>query len=280
MAGVCSLSSRRDPGPEFAFEPGSLVIRAGREGLDGCWKKTFPVSGGRHYHFSADYQAKEHDLPRRSCSPRSTGGTHGAERSAWISNRSPDTSRGQRPWPRRSSPRRRRPTREAGPGCRTPTRPRRARPVELAPHGPGGGEAAEDVSAETSPPPPAARPAGDRPLSGVPARRQESDENRRMYEPLVAAAARQKADLVVLGETLTFVGAGQALSPSWRNPFPGPSTEYFGQSCGEHNVYLVAWPCSSGTARWCTTSGVLIDPEGKGLVGKAETSVSRGRGRS
>ena len=30
-----------------------------------------------------------------------------------------------------------------------------------------------------------------------------------MYEPLIAEAARRKADLVVLGETLTYVGLGK-----------------------------------------------------------------------
>src|SRR3954470_14107900 len=60
--------------PEFACEPGDqpgrpavLVIRAGdRDGVDGYWTKTFPVTGRRYYHFDARYRAKGVDLPRRS----------------------------------------------------------------------------------------------------------------------------------------------------------------------------------------------------------------------
>src|SRR5205807_6154623 len=42
---------KRDGGPAGH---GSLLIRADdREGLDGNWVKTFPVEGGRYYHFRA-----------------------------------------------------------------------------------------------------------------------------------------------------------------------------------------------------------------------------------
>src|SRR5262245_35166430 len=59
--------------PHFAFEAqggidgkGCLVIRADRrEGLDGCWTKTFPVKGGKDYQFLAFYQAKSVAVPRR-----------------------------------------------------------------------------------------------------------------------------------------------------------------------------------------------------------------------
>ena len=42
-----------------------LIIRAGlRDGVDGYWTKTFPVTGGRHYQFDARYQAKGVELLR------------------------------------------------------------------------------------------------------------------------------------------------------------------------------------------------------------------------
>src|SRR5687768_4299267 len=45
----------------------AFVIRAdGREGLDGCWTRTFPVAGGRHYRFSALYRTDGVEVPRRS----------------------------------------------------------------------------------------------------------------------------------------------------------------------------------------------------------------------
>ena len=53
--------------PAFAHDRGVLIITADqRDGLDGWWTKTFPVSGGKHYHFSANYQAKNVAVPRRS----------------------------------------------------------------------------------------------------------------------------------------------------------------------------------------------------------------------
>ena len=52
--------------PEFAHQPrggpdgqACLIIKADqREGLDGFWKKVFPVTGGKTYRFQASYQAK------------------------------------------------------------------------------------------------------------------------------------------------------------------------------------------------------------------------------
>src|SRR6266576_3349976 len=46
---------------------GALAIRADeREGLHGWWQKTFPVTGGRHYRFSAWRRAENIAVPRRS----------------------------------------------------------------------------------------------------------------------------------------------------------------------------------------------------------------------
>src|SRR5262249_44009412 len=69
-----TAATRDEIRPDFAFEPqgglegkGCLVIRADqREGLDGCWTKSFPVQGGKQYQFVAFYQAKSVALPRRS----------------------------------------------------------------------------------------------------------------------------------------------------------------------------------------------------------------------
>src|SRR5262249_34847833 len=59
---------------EFAYDPrggpdgkGCFLIKADRrEGLAGCWKKTFPVTGGKHYRFHARCQAQGVTLLRRS----------------------------------------------------------------------------------------------------------------------------------------------------------------------------------------------------------------------
>ena len=61
---------------------------------------------------------------------------------------------------------------------------------------------------------------------------------------LVAEAARQKADLAVLGETLTTVGLGKKRGNG--QPVPGPSTEYFGElAAGTISI----WSSASSSAR-------------------------------
>src|SRR5262249_29758983 len=64
------------------------------------------------------------------------------------------------------------------------------------------------------------------------------EDNCRMSEPFVAEAARRKADLVVLGETLTYPGLGKKYHEV-AEPIPGPSTEYFGQLAKKNNIYIV-----------------------------------------
>src|SRR3954447_4055762 len=72
--GWTTAAPRTEIRPDFAYEPaggpdgrGTFVIRADqREGLDGCWARSFPVTGGRHYRFRALYRAKGVAVPRRS----------------------------------------------------------------------------------------------------------------------------------------------------------------------------------------------------------------------
>src|SRR5262245_4555795 len=72
--GWTTTAPRDEIRPAFAYAPaggvdgkGAFIIRADhRDGLDGCWTKTFPVVGGRHYRFQAFYQARHVTLPRRS----------------------------------------------------------------------------------------------------------------------------------------------------------------------------------------------------------------------
>src|SRR5689334_12750800 len=50
---------------------GALIIRADqREGLHGWWQKTFSVSGGQYYKFSAWRRAKDVAVPRHSIMAR------------------------------------------------------------------------------------------------------------------------------------------------------------------------------------------------------------------
>jgi len=80
----------------------------------------------------------------------------------------------------------------------------------------------------------------------------------------VARAAEQKADLIVLPETLT------ALRGKWdyeaaAEPVPGPSTDYFGTLARQHNLYIVAGLVERDGSLIYNVAA-LVGPEG--FVGK------------
>ena len=116
---------------------------------------------------------------------------------------------------------------------------------------------------ETSPLATAHGPAGDRPLQAQ--RRQDA----RGQLPDVRAAhrrgGRRKADLVVLGETLTYVGLGKKYHEV-AEPIPGPSTEYFGRLAKKHNLYIVPGLLERD-GHLVYNVAVLIGPDGK-IIGK------------
>lgn len=99
-------------------------------------------------------------------------------------------------------------------------------------------------------------------------------DNCRKFEPLIAEAARQKADLVVLPETLTFYGLGRSFLDV-AEPIPGPSTEYFGELAKKHNLYIVAGLVER-EGHLIYNVSVLLNPEGK-ITGKyRKVSLPRG----
>jgi predicted amidohydrolase len=95
-----------------------------------------------------------------------------------------------------------------------------------------------DVSVTPSDPPPPRKvrlaTAHFRPIGGKTAL-----GNCKLYEPLIAEAGKQKADVIVLGETLTYAFVGKKMHEV-AEMIPGPSTEYFGALAKQHNLYIVA----------------------------------------
>ena len=217
--------------PQFAYEPkggrdgkGSLVIAADeREGLDGYWVKTFPITGGQHYRFFALRKIENIASPRRSVvariiwqdgngkpvlrdEPVVSGYLKGAKPVAepeYPTDKLTDAAG----WT------------EVSDIYRAPSKATRA-VVELhlqwAPRGKV--EWSGITFAETQPPPERKvrlaavhyRPQGDDLTARSPL------DNCRQFAPLIAEAARQRADLVVLGETLTYYGLGKTLRRSGR----------------------------------------------------------------
>ena len=89
--------------------------------------------------------------------------------------------------------------------------------------------------------------------------------NCRLFAPLLAEAARQKADLVVLGEIAPSANLGRK-SEEVAEPVPGPSTEYFGTLARQHNFYIV-FSLDERVGHLIYNAAVLIGPDGR-LVGK------------
>src|SRR5437773_820300 len=87
----------------------------------------------------------------------------------------------------------------------------------------------------------------------------------RQFAPLIEEAARHKADLVVLGETLTYAGVGSSYADCAES-IPGPSTEYFGDLAKKHELYVVAGLIERDRHQLFNVA-VLIGPDGK-VAGK------------
>ncbi|HUR53363.1 MAG TPA: carbon-nitrogen hydrolase family protein [Gemmataceae bacterium] len=85
------------------------------------------------------------------------------------------------------------------------------------------------------------------------------------FAPLVAEAAKRRADLVVLGETVHYVGVGKK-PHEVAEPVPGPSTRYFGELAKAHALHVVV-SLYERDGRAVYNVAVLIGPDG-GLIGK------------
>jgi predicted amidohydrolase len=90
-------------------------------------------------------------------------------------------------------------------------------------------------------------------------------EKAQLFAPLLEEAAKQKADLVVLPETLTFYGKNKPMAEC-AEPVPGPVTDYFGTLAKKHNLYIVAGLIER-EAHLIYNVAVLIGPDGK-VAGK------------
>lgn len=276
--GWSTASPRDEIKPQFSYEPrggrdgtGSLVIQADeREGLEGWWQKAFPVQAGRHYRFTAFRRADRVPLPRRNIVVRllwqdDAGKPVPADEpivkdelflGGWKANAEPEF-----PYDRQTDGAG---WTEVSGAYRAPAKATRG-VVELHLQWATGGrvEWSAVALAETN------EPTGRRVrLAAVhlqPKGGKTPMGNCRLFAPLIADAARQKADLVVLPETLTYYGLGKTYAEC-AEPVPGPSTAYFGELAKKHDLYIVAALIEQDRHLMFNTS-VLIAPDG-GIVGR------------
>ena len=273
--GWSTAAPRDELRPVFSFEPkggpngaGTLTVTHDqRDGLDGWFQKSFVVSGGEFYRFQVLRKISKVALPRRSCLVRISWQD---EAGNMVSDDAP---------PEHADPKLPVPSAEpeyptdgatdaqgwgtVGGIYKSPAKAARAI-VELhlqwAPGGRVEWSGAE--FARTEPPPSRKvrlatihyKPTGKSP-------RQNCEE----YAPLIAQAAKQRADLVVLGETVP--SAMVKLKPEeTAETIPGPATEYFGQLAKQHHLHIVL-SLYERDAHLIYNTAVLMGPDG-GMIGK------------
>ncbi len=271
-----SGASRDEIRPRFSYAAkagrggsGAFVIETGdREGLAGFWSKTFPVSGGKYYRFTAYRRAQKLDWPQQSAMVRIRWSDAQGKKvlddrplvqgvlpgfKAWAPYEYPrDTGRQTAQWQELEA------VNQAPSGARQAV-------VELHLQWARNARVEwSDVELREVPPPPARKVR----LATVhyrPSQGKTPEEKRRQFGRFIEQAASQRADLVVLPETLTIYGT--SLSPAGvAEPMPGPSTGYFGELARKHNLYIVAG-LYERAGHLVYNVAVLIGPDGK-MAGK------------
>jgi len=264
-----TASPRAEIQPRFSFDPkGVFTISADlREGQHGWWQKAYPITGGTYWQFQARRKTTDVESPRRSALVRVLW-QDAAGKAVRVDPPNNDDSGKGLPTAEPEYPTDRA-TNSAGwtevAGVyRAPSKATKAI-VELHLRwAPGGKVEWNDVMfRETKPPEPRiVRLAA---VHFQPRGGKTPMDNCRMFEPHIAEAAKQKADLVVLGETITYVGLAKTFADV-AEPIPGPSTEYFCALAKKHNIHIVVGLVERD-GHLIYNVAVLIGPDGR-IIGK------------
>jgi predicted amidohydrolase len=285
LSGWSASALRTEVRPDFQIEPGGgpgglpcLSIRAdSREGLDGCWTRTFPIVGGEHYRFAALYLADHVAIPRRSIVAKldwkdAAGRAVPLDEPAVKGFLTRMTAMAETEFPA-AGPTRADGWTEMSGVYRAPVRATQC-VVRLHLQWAQSAQvkwANVSLIADEALGPRIVRLAA---VHLQPRGGKTPMDNCRLYEPLIAEAARQKADLVVLGETLTYAFSGKRFEQV-AEPIPGPSTQYFGELTKAHNLYIVPGLVER-EGHLIYNTAVLIGPDGR-IVGKyRKTCLPRG----
>jgi len=257
--GWSEQSPREELRPTFSREGQILVIaHDARAGLDGWYQQTFPVQGGEFMKFSATRKTTGVENPRHS----------GLARIVWTDAKGrivPAAVAGASAEPEHPLDG---PTDAQGRTTLTGTYqvPPKATQatVELhLQHAPKGRVEWSNVAFVKSTAP-ASRMVRLATVQYVPTGKSPR-QNCEEYAPMVAEAAKQKADLIVLGETVPYVRT--KLSPAESaEPIPGPTTDYFGALAKQHSLHI-AVSLYEREGHLVYNTAVLLSPEGK-LLGK------------
>ena len=270
-----AVAPRAEIRPAFSFELGGGTKGAGcfvitadqRDGLDGWFQKSFAVKGGDFYRFDAIRKTVGVAAPRRSALVRvlwqdEAGRTVSAavpdpevKELGHIPSAEPeyptDGATDPQGWTTVSGV------------YRAPAKAARA-VVELhLQWAPNGQVRWSDVQfGITTPPPP--RPVRLATIHYQP-KGKSPQENCAEYAPFIKVAAQQKADLVVLGETVPTVKVKPKLAEI-AEMIPGPTTGYFGGLARQYDLYIVL-SLYERAEHLIYNTAVLLGPDGR-LLGK------------
>ncbi|MEX2174615.1 MAG: carbon-nitrogen hydrolase family protein [Pirellulaceae bacterium] len=248
--GWSTASSRDELAPQFRFQHHGgrndgecFVIEADeREGLTGWWTRSFDVEGGRHYQFSVWRKTEQIASPRRAAVARviwqddqGQPVTHDAASTAPYATGKKPRAEPEYPTDKQTD---KEGWTEVSDTYRAPASARRA-VVELHYRWAPGGRILWSVPTLREVDAPLPRLVRLATVHYQPREGKTPADKCRLFAPLIEKAAEQKADLVVLPETLTYYGTGLKYSDC-AEPIPGPSTEYFGQLAKQHDLYIVA----------------------------------------
>lgn len=261
-------ASTRTPasGPD---QPETLTLKTGPgEHWIGAWTKTVPVTGGQHYRFHALLKHSLMPVPRRSVYARVLWQDAAGKPVTWEEPAKQGYAKGTTPRAEPEYPHM--PDSKAGQWTpcestlRAPTAAKQAKIELYLQWAPNARVDWRDVSlTETAAPAP--RKARLASIHFLPKEGKNPADKPALYAPLIAEAAQQKADLIVLGETVTYYGTGKTMAEC-AEPIPGPSTEYFGRLAQQHDLYIVAGLVER-EGKTLYNTAALVGPDGK-LVGK------------
>lgn len=277
QAGWKGVSVRDEIRPHFVYQdPASnggreaWVIRADdREGLDGHWEKSMPVEGGRWYAFRIERRLKGVRVPRRSALVRlqwrDAQGRPVRHDAPGAHSFAPDQAPVAEPeYPVETPPDAKGVSVLEG----VYKVPSAARQVIVELHlrwAPNSEVEWSQLSFQTVAPP-APRIVRVGTIHYAPHGGKTAADSCRQFAPLIAEAAKRKAELVVLPETLTATGNGLAYAQVAEAVPGGPSVAYFSELARQHQTHLVVGLVERDR-HLIYNVAVLLDSEGR-FVGK------------
>lgn len=275
--GWVAVAVRAEIRPDFEYTPSTgqgsgekWIVRADdREGLDGHWEKRLPVKGGDWYAFRIRRRVEGIAVPRRSALVRlqwrdaeGRAVHHDAPGAHSFAPGQPPVAEPEYPV---DGPVDAQGDSELTGVYRAPSGATQVQ-VELHLRWAAKGSVTWSQLSLEKLPAPSPRLVRVGTIHYVPKGGKTSADSCRQFEPLIAEAARQRAELVVLPETLTATGNGVSYLQA-AEPIPeGPSVQYFSELARKHHLHLVVGLVERA-GHLIYNVAVLIDDTGR-YVGK------------